>query len=49
MLLLFLKVNFQEHYQEISVKQFKPQLHCHDFGHNGATTHSDLSSRDASA
>ena len=26
---------------------FKPQLHCHDFGHNGATTHPDLSSRDA--
>ena len=28
---------------------FKPQLHCHDFGHDGATTHPDLSSRDASA
>ena len=27
----------------------KPQLHCHDFGHDGATTHPDLSSRDASA
>ena len=26
----------------------KPQLHCHDFGHDGATTHPDLSSRDAS-
>ena len=24
-------------------------LHCHDFGHDGATTHPDLSSRDASA
>ena len=28
---------------------FKPQLHCHDFGHDGATTHPDLSSRGASA
>ena len=28
---------------------FKPQLHCHDFGLDGATTHPDLSSRDASA
>ena len=27
----------------------KLQLHCHDFGHDGATTHPDLSSRDASA
>ena len=27
----------------------KPQLHCHDFDHDGATTHPDLSSRDASA
>ena len=27
----------------------KPQLHCHDFGHDGATTHPDLSSRGASA
>ena len=27
----------------------KPQLHCHDFGHDGATTHPDISSRDASA
>ena len=27
----------------------KPQLHCHDFGHDGATIHPDLSSRDASA
>ena len=27
----------------------KPQLHCNDFGHDGATTHPDLSSRDASA
>ena len=30
-------------------KGLKPQLHCHDFGHDGATTHPDLSSRDASA
>ena len=29
--------------------QVKPQLHCHDFGHDGATTHPDLSCRDASA
>ena len=29
--------------------RLKPQLHCHDFGHDGATTHPDLSSRDASA
>ena len=27
----------------------KPQLHCHDFCHDGTTTHPDLSSRDASA
>ena len=27
----------------------KPQLHIHDFGHGRATTHPDLSSRDASA
>ena len=26
-----------------------PQLHIHDFGHGRATTHPDLSSRDASA
>ena len=31
------------------VELVKPQLHCHDFGHDGATTHPDLSSRDASA
>ena len=30
-------------------QNLKPQLHCHDFGHDGATTHPDLSSRDASA
>ena len=30
-------------------RRVKPQLHCHDFGHDGATTHPDLSSRDASA
>ena len=30
-------------------KDHKPQLHCHDLGHDGATTHPDLSSRDASA
>ena len=28
---------------------FTLQLHCHDFGHDGATTHPDLSSRDVSA
>ena len=33
----------------IRLPQVKPQLHCHDFGHDGATTHPDLSSRDASA
>ena len=27
----------------------KPQLHIHDFGHGRATTHAELSSRDASA
>ena len=31
------------------IANLKPQLHCHDFGHGGATTHPDLSSRDASA
>ena len=31
------------------IYSIKPQLHCHDFGHDGATTHPDLSSRDASA
>ena len=31
---------------EISLK---PQLHIHDFGHDRATKHPDLSSRDASA
>ena len=33
----------------VDVYDVKPQLHCHDFGHDGATTHPDLSSRDASA
>ena len=31
------------------LNSLKPQLHCHDFGHDGATTHPDLSSRGASA
>ena len=31
------------------MQPLKPQLHCHDFGHDGATTHPDLSCRDASA
>ena len=33
----------------IMINSLKPHLHCHDFGHDGATTHPDLSSRDASA
>ena len=33
----------------VDALRLKPQLHCHDFGHDGATTHPDLSSRDASA
>ena len=32
-----------------SCELFKPQLHIHDLGHGRATTHPDLSSRDASA
>ena len=35
--------------RNITSPYVKPQLHCHDFGHDGATTHPDLSSRDASA
>ena len=37
------------HYFCLYLFFIKPQLHCHDFGHDGATTHPDLSSRDASA
>ena len=41
------KISRQKH--EKLPCRVKPQLHCHDFGHDGATTHPDLSSRDASA
>ena len=33
----------------LECSSLKPQLHCHDFGHDEATTHHDLSNRDASA
>ena len=34
---------------DVDMVFLKPQLHIHDFGHGRATTHPDLSSRDASA
>ena len=36
-------------FEQPSYVYIKPQLYSHDFGHNGATTHPDLSSRDALA
>ena len=29
-------------FNEFNLEFLKPQLHCHDFGHDGATTHPDL-------
>ena len=40
-----------QHWFSDSAYQITPeaQLHCHDFGHDGTTTHPDLSSRHTSA
>ena len=44
------KIQMKQTKQNIKLeKTVKLQLHIHDFGHGRATTHPDLSSRDASA
>ena len=47
--LCFISLLYLDLYVLVDDALIKPQLHCHDFGLDGATTHPDLSSRDASA